>query len=68
MSAQEIKSLLLRMPAELYDRVKEAAAESRQSMTSFICEALAGTESNPIEQRFKELEKRIEAIEKKLKK
>lgn len=68
MSEKEVKSLLLRMPADLYDRVKVAAAENRMSMTKFICETLSGTDSTPMDQRFQALEKRVEALEKKLKK
>ena len=64
MSQKEIKTLLLRMDAELYDRVKEAAEANRMSMTKFVCSMLEGVKATPLDLRFDELEQRIIALEK----
>ena len=68
MSEKEIKSLVLRLPKDLYDKVKETAQASRLSVTQFIISALADVKEVPtIEARIQAIEKRLNEIEKQLK-
>lgn len=65
MSEKEIKSLVLRLPKDLYEKVKETAEASRLSVTQFIINALAEVKEVPtIEQRIQAIERRLDEIEK----
>lgn len=67
MSEKEIKTLILRLPMAVYERVKNAATGNRLSVNAFIVNALSETpETDTLDQRIQAIEKRLDEIEKKL--
>lgn len=68
MSEKEIKTLILRMPMAVYERVKNAATGNNLSVNAFIVNALSETpETETLEKRIQAIEKRLDEIDKKLK-
>ena len=67
MSEKEIKTLILRLPMAVYERVKNAATENQLSVNAFIVNALSETpETETLEMRIQAIEKRLDEIDKKL--
>lgn len=69
LSEKEIKSLVLRLPLNLYNRIKEVSEASRLSINQVIINALDDLKEVPtIEMRIKAIESRLDEIEKQIKK
>lgn len=67
MSDQEIRAVYIRMPRDLFERVEKEAKARKMSIPKFIMAVLDGTASLTLDAKIQELEKRIEALERKIK-
>lgn len=61
--SDELKKMIIRLKPELLERIQATARQLGMSMNSFVVQTLENIEMYPAESRFKELERKVKALE-----